>query len=82
MTTRPIPSVEPMDKKHSVTLPLQDWLAIQTQLSFAACVNDERGEHATAAVTRDLLERLRPQTMPAIEAAAEADCAERCGVEG
>lgn len=59
------------DTQHTVTLSLQDWLGIQTQLGFAAFNNAERGEYATAEITQELLDRLRVQTMPAIEAAAE-----------
>ncbi len=61
------------DTQHSVTLSVQDWLCLQTNMGHAAHKLEQTGWVATAAILRDTLSRLREQTMPAIEAAAEGE---------
>jgi len=64
------------DSPLSVTLSVQDWLGIRTQLAFAAFNNRARGEVATAEVTGKLLDKLYDQTQSALDAAADAADAE------
>jgi len=78
--TRPLTeaSLEPITyaTPHTVTLTVQDWLGIRTQLAFAAFNNRARGEVATAEVTGKLLDKLYDQTQSALDAAADAADAE------
>ena len=55
---------------HAVTLSVQDWVCIQSQLAVAALHNSDLGHSATAEVIRDVLDRMIPQTDRVIEAAA------------
>ena len=64
------------DSPHSVTLSVNDWLGIRTQLGFAAFNNRMSGEVATAEVTRELLDKLDAQTDAVLDAAAETADAE------
>lgn len=61
------------DTEHSVTLTVLEWLGIQTQLGLAVHNLEEAGKTATAEVHRGILARLRPQTAPIIQAAADAE---------
>jgi hypothetical protein len=64
------------DSPHTVTLTVQDWLGIRTQLAFAEFNNRQSDQIATACVTRELLDKLRYQTQQAIDDAADAADAE------
>ena len=57
----------------SVTLSVLDWLAVQTSMAYAAQRSIETDQPSTAQIIREVLARIRPQTMYAIEAAADAD---------
>jgi glycerol-3-phosphate dehydrogenase len=61
---------------HTVTLSVNDWLGIRTQLGFAEFNNRMSGEVATAEVTRELLDKLDAQTDAVLDAAAETAAAE------
>ena len=61
------------DSPLSVTLSVQDWLCLQTNMGFAMHVLNSTGSTSTAEILALTLARLREQTMPAIDAAEEAE---------